>query len=184
MLKYKNSTRPRNRRKIKRQAPMTLRGMDTRLVSGPNDPASTLADIVVNHKFTLRVVTAADGQFILTIPSLLSGIPGGNTTFDRIRILKISVYGSATDSSFVRFRQASGGTTPYIIDSADFIDYGVQGSRRPALHISPSFSVRQSWQSLAVTPGEIASLISLPDSQLIVQISVQLRTIPQTNSGG
>lgn len=174
-----NRNRPRQSNKL----PLSIRGMDSRLVNGPNDPAQTSADIVVYHKFTLRVVTAADGQYILTIPSLLPAIPGGNTVFDRIRIIKMSFYANATTDSFIRYRQASGGSTPYIIDSADFIDYGVQGARRPALHISPSFSVRESWQSLANT-GEIASLISLPDSPIIVQLSVQLRTIPQTNSGG
>lgn len=175
---------PRGMARIARPLiPDTVRGMDTQLVSGPNDPVPTSADIIVTHKFTLRVVTAADGQFILSIPSLLSAIPGGNTVFDRIRLIKISCFGPATADGFVRFRQVTGGVTPYRIDAADFIDYGVQGARRPCLHIRPSFSVRNDWVATANSPGEIASIISLPDTPVIIQMAVQLRTIPQTNSG-
>jgi hypothetical protein len=164
---------------------MELRGMDTIRVNGPSDPSPTLADIVVTHKATKRFVSAADGQYVLTVSGLLSLIPGGASgTFDRFRIIKVSVFGAAAGDSFVSARGAVGSGTPAVYTSDDFkfLDYGTQGSRRPAIHFAPNFEIRNTWVSVTNTSGELFIFSTLPDAELILQITMQLRTTPQASN--
>lgn len=156
--------------------------MDTLRVAGPFDPPPTIADIVVTHKFTRRVLgDDTGGTFAINGSFILNSIPGGNVVFDRIRILKVSVYGAAAAGSFIRVAGITGTGSPSVAtsDAFSFEDFGTQGSRRPVVHFRPNFNIRSEWFTPSNNTGEFFNVTTSAGGEIIIQMTLQLRTIPQ-----
>jgi hypothetical protein len=159
---------------------MQPRFMEATRARGPTDPAPTTFDVSLTHKFTHSAVTGTDGRLVIDTPFIRNGIPGLATVFDRYQVVKVSVFAPATQDSFVRYSQSSS-TADAGFDQANFIDYGTQGARRPSLHIIPSFAARNRWLAMDDTT-QFAIITALPDVLIVSQITVRLRSIPQSQT--
>lgn len=168
------------RNQIKDQSLETLR------TSGPVDPSPTTSDVIVKHKFTAKVTTAADGIYVMSGAFFANVTPhvAANFSFDRFRVLKVSAFASAIAGSFIQAKGLTGTTVPTLVTTDEFnmIDYGTQGSRRPAVHFVPNFQVRQLWFPVNVNVGEFFQFTSLPSSEIIFQVTLELRTPPGTST--
>ena len=158
--------------------------LETLRTTGPFDPCPTTSDVAVKHKFTVKVTSAADGLFIANGQFFANLTPHVATafSFDRFRVLKISAFAPASAGSFISAKGLTGSTVAQLIttDEFNFIDYGTQGSRRPVLHIIPNLQVRQTWFPVNVNVGEFFQFQTLPSTEIILQVTLELRTPPGT----
>jgi hypothetical protein len=148
--------------------------MHTTRVNGPIDPIPTSTDVVVTKQYTYFGTFPEAGSVGITSAAISAAFPRlttSGTPFDRYRLIKVSVFGATNDESIaidMNQDQVSFG------DNAFFIDYGTAGSRRPAIHISPAFSIRQSWN--VSTNGIILFTIS-GTGEYVLQLTVEMRSL-------
>jgi len=168
--------------------------MSTSVTRGARDPPQTATNVVGNKRLR-KIVNITDGNGTLSLSDVVACLPfsTNNTEF---RILKLSVWGPDTsnvaDSSqslSCVFPVATIVASPLIPtpgDNSAWEDDGTQGQARAQLHLTPNFSYRTYW--LAQNRNGIGALIAsfslLPltaasTRTLIVDISVQYRTVPQ-----
>jgi len=149
-------------------------GMTTSLVVGPIDPPATTNNIVGTKRIREKVQLVA-GNGILTFATLLTCLP---LTTPEIRIMKLSVWASATAGSFLQCVMTSGISNS---DVATFTDEGTQGAMRPQIHIRPSFNFRNTWYSAASAGGTpVATFGGTATDLLVVDVTLQFRTAVQT----
>jgi hypothetical protein len=148
-------------------------------VHGPFDPPPTTRDIQLTQKFTSTITTDSKGIANVTVNSFMAIVPGGSTIWDRVRFMKFSVYAPAVQDSYISAQLDEPGSTS--ADNPNFVDYGTAGSRRPALHLSPSFIERIQWIPTS-SAHNLLILQSLPDTKLILSITAQLRSTLPTAS--
>lgn len=141
-----------------------LRMSSTR-VGGPNDPPPIQRDVVVTKIIQLQP-TVQNASFSLTYAAVAGGIP---TCFDMLRIIKVSLWATATTGAKV--------SAIFSGDGAQFSDYGTTGAVRPQLHISPTFQTRQRWVASDST-DVIATVDVEPTSgaQLLIHVTAEFRS--------
>jgi hypothetical protein len=176
---------PRNRALASKQSVRNVSHnmrQDTTRVAGPMDPTPTESTLSLTHKFTHVVTTAADGLAVITSATLFTVFPG--TSFAWYRLVKFSVYAPAQADAFVALypsntsSAALGGT---LSDHFEFLDFGTQGSVRPAIHIQPNWLLRSQWLDLTATANnELFIVKSLPSTEVILQYTLDLKTARPT----
>jgi hypothetical protein len=174
-----------NRRQITR-TPLELRAMSSQLTNGSNDPIPVYDTIKLKHRIQILGTLPATTPFQqdITTGTINANIPGGTTSWDKFRIVKIDVWGSDTQGISLAFPPTT--ATPDVeSDGATFSDWGVPGSRRCALHVVPAFSYRSRWQYLATaSPVVMFSLIGSGPAPTVGQfyilnITLELQTVTQ-----
>lgn len=184
-MQYRQRRRPNGRRSVVqqmnnkiRQVTRSLRSPTTR-VAGPRDPSVTNAVIRVTHKFTRLLTSADDGLFVVTSAILNAVVPG--TSFQRYRLIKFSAYGAAAPGSYIGVRESNSSSFIGTIDRFSFEDIGTQGSIRPAIHLQPNFDFKIQWNDInAQTSSELYFIRTLPDSEIIIQYTLELETAAPT----
>jgi len=148
--------------------------MQTSLVNGFADPPPTTTQIVGQKRLREKVqLVGGVANFPLATP--LSCLP---LLAPEIRVLKVSVWASAAANSLltVVFNPSNAGGG----DAATFVDEGIQGSARPAVHLIPSFLYRSVWWNASGAVG--VSLLTLGGTAtdlLVVDVTVEYRTAVQ-----
>lgn len=139
--------------------------MSTTRVGGPNDPPPVQKDVVVTKIVQIETIPKDNASYDITYAIVAGAIP---TCFDMLRIVKISVWAQA--SSMAKVSITVNG------DGAQYSDYGTQGSRRPQIHLSPPFTIRQSWQQSSST-AVVASVTSAPVNEpLLIHVTAEFRS--------
>jgi len=128
------------------------------------------------------VTTAADGQAVISAATLFAVFPG--SSFAWFRLIKLSAYAPANADAFVAIYPSNSSLAlqgGILSDHFEFLDFGTQGARRPAIHIQPNFNLRTQWSDLtATTNAELFVLKSTPDTVLIIQYTLDLKTARPT----
>jgi len=133
------------------------------LVRGPNDPRPIIRDVVVTK--VVEDGNSPTPPLAYTYATLYKLLDAGATPFfTDIRVISCSVYGATSDSSI---------TATVTADGASFVDHGVAGARRPALHIRFPEVVRINWVSTTST----ASVLTLTGitAGYVGQFTVEVR---------
>lgn len=152
--------------------------MHTSRVSGPVDPPQTCASVMGVKRLRKKVQLAA-GNATLTLNDILNCLPfATDATFSTfIRILKLSVWGSAGPNSLVavNFPLHLNGLPA---DSTEWVDEGTQGSIRPQVHLAPNFAYRSTWLT-AGSVNNVALFAGTATDLLVVDITVEYKTVKQ-----
>lgn len=160
----RNRTRQTPKRQKLTNVEHALR-MSTTRVGGPHDPPPVQKDVIVTKVVQIESVPKDNSSFDITYASVASAIP---TCFDMLRIVKISVWAQASPRAKVSITVNG--------DGAQYSDYGTQGSKRPQLHLSPPFTIRQSWQQSSSTVV-VASVTALPVNEpLLIHVTAEFRS--------
>jgi hypothetical protein len=187
--KRNTKTRSRGRPRYQSRDP---HAMSTSVARGARDPPQTATNVVGNKRLR-KIVNITDGNGTLSLSDVVACLPfsTNNTEF---RILKLSVWGpDFTTAGFTQslscvFPVATIVASPLIPtpgDNSAWEDDGTQGQSRAQLHLTPNFGYRTYWLSQPRNGigALIASFSLLPLSTasqtLLVDISVQYRTVPQ-----
>lgn len=134
------------------------------LRNGPNDPRPVKKDILVTKMVEAVAITSPITYSYSDVYKLLDV----STTpfFTEMRVISASVYGPAAGTVAANV----------IADGASYVDHGVEGSRRPALHIRFPEVVRIAWTSTTSTTGVLTTTggAAVPN-QFIVQFTIEVR---------
>jgi len=168
--------------------------MSTSVTKGARDPPQTATNVVGNKRLR-KVVSISAGNGTLALSDVVACLPfsTNNTEF---RILKLSVWGPDTATTTAPaqslscvFPVAATAASPLVPtpgDNSAWEDDGTQGQVRAQLHLTPNFGYRTYWLAQDRNgAGALIATFSLapmaPDisQSLIVDISVQYRTVPQ-----
>jgi len=129
-----------------------------------------MTDIILTSKRRYRpLLTGETGAF--SPQRLATGIPGGASVFDRIRILKVTAYAAAGANTYVQVTFAD--------DQSQFEDFGTQGAMRPALHLMPPFETRQFWYPTTDTNSVFTVSTTGTTPDFIVDVTMEFRSISQ-----
>jgi hypothetical protein len=187
------NTRTRSKGKFRYQS-RDPHAMSTSVTKGARDPPQTATNVVGNKRLR-KIVNITDGNGTLSLSDVVACLPF-STNNTEYRILKLSVWGPDYSNSTVStqslscvFPVATIVASPLIPtpgDNSAWEDDGTQGQARAQLHLTPNFSYRTYWlaQNRNGADALIATFSLLPLSTvlsqtLIVDISVQYRTVPQ-----
>jgi len=118
-----------------------LRSSTTR-VNGPIDPTNVEDSVILTKQVQLNTGT---GSADITPAKLAAALPGGAAVWKTLRLVKLSVYGLDTGQVTLTFSALAGG------DEAVFTDAGTPGNRRCQIHVSPTFTQRNTWLDGAAT---------------------------------
>jgi hypothetical protein len=178
-FRSRSNRKTNNKNNAGHQAMKSLRS-NTLRVGGPIDPEPIANDVVVMKTFQIVIPFATTVQPIS--PAGLSvAFPGFSITaptFNRFRLIKVSAYGTeqvatAPGSVTVAFPVGSGGYN----DGATFTDYGTFGARRPCLHLSPTFNLRNIWL-ISTDALSVLFTVLANGGDVILQYTVEIRSIP------
>jgi len=151
------------------------------LTSGPVDPQPTKWTIEHNYLVRLVVSPAGSTDVPITPALLVAACPGGSTTWQQLRVQKISVYAPAAADGYVRVTIGSNLATGIVNPVGDgkiFDDYGTQGAKRPQVHIIPNLALREFWwNDIATDENPIFSVNHGSAGQLLVYCTLQLRSV-------
>jgi len=174
------SNRKTNKNNAGHQAMKALRS-NTLRVGGPIDPEPIANDVVVTKTFQISVpiVGASTPVSPLTLAGAFPGFSLTAPTFNRFRLVRVSAYGTdqsgmTATSVTVAFPVGTGGYN----DGATFTDYGTFGARRPCLHLSPTFNLRNIWLISTDALSVLFTVVSSTGSDVILQYTVEIRSIP------
>jgi len=153
------------------------RGLTSMRVNCPADPPPNAQELTVSHRVQFDVNASAGAT--VTLAQCLSLVPGGAGVWDKARLLRVAVWGPASLGSTVVLTMAT-----VQGDLASWKDYGTQGAKRPGVAVVPDFLTRITWMLTAAagvpstTPLFTVAGGGTGTSQLTVQVTLQLRTLP------
>jgi len=149
-------------------------------VGGPADPEPIANDVVVTKTFQILVPFATTVQPVrpATLAVAFPGYSATAPTFNRFRLIKVSAYGTeqpATTPGSVTIAFPIG--TAGYNDGATFTDYGTYGARRPCLHLSPTFNLRNIWVTSTDALSVLFTVLT-GGGDVILQFTVEIRSLP------
>jgi hypothetical protein len=114
------------------------------------------------------------GVVSITPAFISAAFPGGPTVFTRFRLVKFSVYAELNvGEPTLLFR--------IVDDESTFIDRGTPGAMLAQLHVSPTFSLRNTWQdSTAATVLATGTQGIVGNQTVIYHITVEMRSTPDS----
>lgn len=120
----------------------------TIVVNGPNDPKVVKKDVVVTK--VVEDSPTATGPISYTYSSIYKLLDNQTVPFfTEMRVIGCSLYGQTGDASVSV-------TVPS--DGASYVDHGVAGSRRPAIHLRFPEITRITWAPVASTTAIVTGL--------------------------
>jgi len=180
-FRSRSNRKTNNKNNAGHQAMKALRS-NTLRVGGPTDPEPIANDVVVTKTF--QTLLPVVGLPMSVSPRMLAAeFPGFSLTaptFNRFRLVKVSVYGTENAGSTtagsvtVSFPVGTGGFN----DGAAFTDYGTFGARRPCLHLSPTFNLRNIWLIATDAATMLFTVGTNTGADVILQYTVEARSIP------
>jgi len=167
--------------------PVDPRAMAPQLVSGDTDPPQTNFAVKTFHRQMLVLDTGNPGTFAaMTAGDIGTSLPGGTTAWASLRIVKVSLWGSANETASPNFIgnyvtvQAPGDGSFLDSNTQTFEDFGTQGSVRPQIHYLPSFIQRARWYSTTSTDvvlrAATATGSATVSGQILFIITVELQS--------
>jgi len=169
-----------NKNNAGHQAMKALRS-NTLRVGGPVDPEPIANDVVVTKTFQtlLSLVGISTPISPRTLAEQFPGFSLTAPTFNRFRLVKVSAYGTemaatTAGSVTVSFPVGTGGFN----DGATFTDFGTFGARRPCLHLSPTFNLRNIWLISTDAATVLFTVGTNTTADVILQYTVEARSIP------
>jgi hypothetical protein len=181
-------TRPRNRRANGTKnmiSALRLRPQHTR-TRGSLEPPAVLDTIVISYRFQLTVPVLTATTVLITPKDLIDGVPGGDTTWNTLRILHVEAWGPDSSQtallglSSLTLGILSISSTGITTDQAVFIDTGTMGAQRSHISIRPGSLFELAWFN---TDDDTTNVISIATSaaatvtdQVTLQVSVELRS--------
>jgi hypothetical protein len=133
--------KPRNRNIARsRNLEMNFEAIRTR---GNPLPPTVLSSVLLTFKVQYTVLYTSPTAGILTPSGAVAGVPGGFTTWNRLRVLHIEIWGPdisvSTGSSAVLLELGSIGSGT---DNASFRDSATIGNQRAHISVRPSLLYR------------------------------------------
>jgi len=146
--------------------------MGSTLISGDPDPVPVNETVKVHHRIQLEVTGVQSGTE-LTVPNIVSRLPGGSSAWAAFRIIRVDVWGDPTGNANLSVAN----TAPYN-DMASFSDYGTPGERRPSIHFRPNWETRSNWILTSAT-SNILDVYSNGTAGVVcvVNITLELQSV-------
>jgi hypothetical protein len=178
-FRSRSNRKTNNKNNAGHQAMKALRSNTIR-VGGPIDPEPIANDVVVTKTFQTLVPFGTTVQSVS--PAILAvAFPGYSATaptFNRFRLIKVSAYGTEQPATMpgsvtIAFPIGTAGYN----DGATFTDYGTYGARRPCLHLSPTFNLRNIWL-ISTDALSVLFTVLTGGGDVILQYTVEIRSLP------
>lgn len=132
-------------------------------MSGPNDPRPIKRDILVTKVVEDASLTTSAKTY--TYNGIYTLLDAATTPFfAEMRVISVAVFGTATDAAI---------SAVVFEDGASYLDHGVAGSRRSALHIRLPEAVRIAWTATSSTTSVIQ--VTPPAAGSVVQFTIEVR---------
>lgn len=148
--------------------------MNTMATTGPLDPPQTNTNVVGVKRIRKKLQLVA-GNGTISSGDILSCLPF--IVGAAFRVMKVSVWGSATPGSFLQVQLGDGSVNS---DIQTWTDEGTQGSVRPQVHLTPNFDFRNTWIGPSLAGGPIVAATGTAMDLLVVDITLEYRTFVQT----
>jgi hypothetical protein len=139
--------------------------------NGPFDPPQVTNDILVTKKVQIITNLPATGA-IKVSAAQIAAYTAVEPIDLRIRLLKISAWAPAGPGTRIRLIMSETNG-----DQAEYSDSGTQGSRRPNVHVRPSFLTSMDWRvgTSADAYCTIDNDGSALEEQCTIQVTVEMR---------
>jgi hypothetical protein len=139
--------------------------------NGPFDPPQVTNDILVTKIIQIVTNLPATGAVAISAARIATATSVEATDL-RIRLLKVSAWSPASAGTRIRLIMSETNG-----DQAEYSDSGTQGSRRPAVHVRPSFLTSMDWRVGTSTDAyfTIDNDGSGLEEQCTIQVTVEMR---------
>jgi len=153
---------------------------------GTLDPKPVLTSLVLTYKAQLQVtLDAANNTHIVTLSEIAGRVPGGSTTWPKMRITHYEAWGGdaigpTTGTPPITLKMLTTSSEEFGGDNASFSDAGTFGRSRPHVSVRPGMFQRLQWADSASTNGVISLhqlLSTSQSSRVILHVTVEVRSV-------